>query len=113
MNTDNLNRSQIITMSRRVYAAINNLKEQTFYEKRTKHNYLFNLQRRLDLLERDIWIDNNLCAYCKNHIDHNLGDHKLAIERQKITDRINANVNQYLKDENLEDDFEAFYREWF
>lgn len=103
MNTDSLNKSQVIEMMLRVYDVRDHvLADKTVYEMyHGEKAYLWNLLWKLNKLLHGFGNQYTLCAYCQNHLDHNLGDHKLAVERQRIT-----NENKMLSyQESDEDEF--------
>lgn len=87
MNLNNLNKSQIKEM----WLRVDDIRESklinlTVYERYNgRYAYLWSVLWKLNTLLHSFGNDYTLCAYCCNNLDHNLNDHKLAVERQKVT----------------------------
>lgn len=114
MNTDNLNKSQVEIMCdkintswNRVHARFMNLSDSMkriglnydvqykVLDHAEKHNRtISNVFDRVFGLAKAFYEDRGLCAYCCNNLDHNLGDHKLAVERQRITNQMYEDIDK-------------------
>lgn len=114
MNTDNLNKSDLVTLCYRIDDIREYLvRDLTVFDRYgSRYHYLYKVLMRLIHAIHEINRDYTLCVYCVNGIDHNLGDHKLAVERQRVTNENKLWNTIITFHENIDDDFESFYLDW-